>query len=244
MDVIERLIGAVKRSGLKQYHVARLAGLPPTKLNKILRRKQVPTVPEFIAIARAIDHDPARLFTDAELVVEVEAVRLAHDAARSAAEILASLLPDAGEPAPKPGAVLTFPKRGEPSRSAVPVRAAADPNAELLVEWEETRVKIPRRAWNRGARIIARAVGDSMDGGADPIRDGELVYLKPTRSPRTANGHTALIRRDDGLYLKKFEISGATIRLVSMNGAPALRMSARGENLQIYGYVVDHGRAL
>jgi hypothetical protein len=75
-----------------------------------------------------------------------------------------------------------LPKRSVPSRFATPVHAAANPNAELLVELEEPRKQIPRRAWNQGARIIARAVGDSMHGGDDPIRDGALVYLKPTRS--------------------------------------------------------------
>jgi phage repressor protein C with HTH and peptisase S24 domain len=123
----------------------------------------------------------------------------------------------------------------------MPVRAAANPNAELIAEFEPERRRIPRRAWNRGARIIARAIGDSMDGGRDPIRNGELAYLKQTRSPRTANNHIALVRRGEGLYLKIFETSGHTIRLVSTNGEKAIELDARGEDLQIYGYVVDHG---
>jgi len=128
------------------------------------------------------------------------------------------------------------------SHTAAPVSAAANPNAELLVEMEEERRLIPRRAWNRGARMIARVVGDSMDGGNDPIADGELAYLKPTRSARTAENQVVLVRRDDGLYLKRFERSGHTIRLVSASQGPTIVLDARTENLQIYGYVVDHGR--
>jgi phage repressor protein C with HTH and peptisase S24 domain len=238
MDAIDRLIEAVKSSGIKQNHIARLAGMPATKLNKIVKRHQIPTVPEFIAIARAIHLDPARLFTEGELVIELESLRSAHAAAQRATEILAGWLP-AMEVA-TPMIPMGLPKRTESSRSVAPVRAAANPNAELLVEVEQERRQITRRAWNRGARIIARAVGDSMDGGLDPIRNGELVYLKPTRSPRTANGQVALVRRDDGLYLKKFEKSGYAIRLVSANGDPIV-LDARAENMQIYGFVVDHG---
>ena len=65
-----------------------------------------------------------------------------------------------------------------------------------------------------------------------------------TRDPRKANGHIALVRRDDGLYLKRFEMSGQTIRLVSANHEryATIEIDAHGENLQIYGYVVDHRR--
>ncbi|HEX8172163.1 MAG TPA: XRE family transcriptional regulator [Thermoanaerobaculia bacterium] len=237
MDAIDRLIAAVDATGLKQNHVARLARMDPTKLNKILKRHQVPTVPEFIDIARAIKMDPARLFTRGEMVVELDSLRSAHDAARRAAEILSGMLPPDVPPAAAP---VALPKRGRVARYVTPIGAAADPNAELLVQREEKRRKIPAEAWNLGARMIARAVGDSMDGGDDPIRDGALVYLKPTRSPVTAANRVALVRRDDGLYLKRFEQHGNEIQLVSMNGARPIVIDARGENMQIYGYVVAH----
>jgi transcriptional regulator with XRE-family HTH domain len=243
MDVIGRLIVAVKTSGMKRLRVAADAGMTPTKLSKILNRKQVPTVPEFIAIARAIDLDPARLFTDSELVVEIETVREAlalaqqmQAATGSLAERLEKMLP---EPQSRSG-VIEFPKP-RVDRGAPPVRAAANPNAEMVIELETVRKEIPRRAWDRGARIIARVVGDSMDGGSDPIHDGELAYLKPTRSPRTAMNKTTLIRRENGLYLKTFEQSGHTVRLVSANpSSDTITIDARAENLQIYGYVVHH----
>ena len=235
MDAIERLIAAVQASGLKRLRVATDADMPPTKLSKILNRRQVPSVLEFIAIARAIGSDPALLLTDGDVVIEVDKVRVAHEAVSQAREILGSWLP-AAPIAP----VVTFVKPPR-DRSVVPIRAAADPNAELIAELETERVLIPRMAWNRGARIIAKVVGDSMDGGGDPIKDGELAFLKPTRSPRTANGRVTLLRRDDGLFLKKFEISGHVIRLTSTNERhESVEIDARASDVQIYGYLVGH----
>src|SRR5204863_5623372 len=235
MDAIERLIAAVQASGLTRLRVATDADMPPTKLSKILNRRQVPSVLEFIAIARAIGSDPALLLTDGDVVIEVDKVRVAHAAVSQAREILGSWLPAAPI---APVVPLVKPSR---DRSVVPIRAAADPNAELIAELETERVLIPRTAWNRGARIIAKVVGDSMDGGSDPIKDGELAFLKPTRSPRTANGRVALLRRDDGLFLKKFEISGHVIRLTSTNERhESVEIDARASDVQIYGYLVGH----
>jgi transcriptional regulator with XRE-family HTH domain len=236
MEVIDRLIVAVKASGMKQNHIARVSGLGTTKVNKILQRKQVPTITDFIAIAQAINVDPGRLFTTGELVIGLEQLRQAYAATLTAQKIMESWLPDVQTaPAAAPTLVKTPPRR-----EVTPVRAAANPNAELLVAQESERKEIPRRFWNRGARMIARAAGSSMEGGADPIRDGELVYLKPTRSPRTAAGHVALCRLDDGLYLKIFEKSGHTIRLVSTNDPHVMVLDARTANLEIFGILVDH----
>lgn len=236
-DPIDRLIAAVEQSGLKQTHIARLAHLHRTKLNKILKRNQVPTVPEFIDISRAIKLDPALLFTEGDLIVELTALREAHAAAQRATQVLARWLPE--EAVPRAESPPALPKRSA-TRFRTPVGAAANPNAELVVELEEEQKEIPPGAWNLGARIVARAIGDSMDGGDDPIRDGALVYLKPTRNPATAKNKIALVRREDGLFLKRFESDGPMIRLVSANGAPPIEIDARGENMQIYGYVVDH----
>jgi phage repressor protein C with HTH and peptisase S24 domain len=245
MEVIDRLIAAVRASKMKQWHIAADANMTAEKLSKIVNRKQVPSLPEFIDIARAIGLEPARLFTGGEVVVELERLRAAHALSAQAAatfqqltEQLATMLPVAEEAV---GSVVPDLQKRPRDRRTQAVRAAADPNAELLVEREPERKRIPVRAWNLGARIIARVVGESMDGGADPIHDGELAYLKPTRSPRNVLGEIALVRWEEGLYLKIFEMSGPTIRLVSANpAADPIELDARAENLQIYGYVVAH----
>jgi phage repressor protein C with HTH and peptisase S24 domain len=235
MDIIGRLIDAVDATGLKRVRIAADAGMPASKLTKILKRKQAPTVLEYVAIAQAIHLDPSRLFSDKELVVELETLRSAYEQLKTATDTIERMLPAAD-----PSRITPIPKPRR-AHTALLVPAAANPNAEFVVELETVRKHIPRDAWNRGARIIARVVGDSMDGGPDPIRDGELAYLKPTRSPRTANGKVTLVQRNDGLYLKVFELSGHTIRLVSTNGLDPIVLDARHEdNMRIRGYVVAH----
>jgi SOS-response transcriptional repressor LexA len=243
MDVIARLIAAVEASPYKRVRIAADAGMSATKLSKIMNRKQVPTVTDFIAIAQAIQLKLGRLFTDSELVVEPERLRAAHAASQQLIEVSARLdaiLEDLLPQSQSPRRVIPIRRRAR-DHSAAPVRAAANPNAEMIVEIEKERKLIPRRAWNRGARGMIRVVGDSMNGGSDPIPNGALAYWKPTRSPRTAQGKIVLVRRDDGLYLKTFEMSGHTIRLVSANPElDPIVLDAREENLQIYGFVVDH----
>jgi hypothetical protein len=245
MDVIDRLIAAVDASKHKRVLVAEDAGMPAAKLSKILNRKQVPTVTEFIDIARAIDVDPARLLSDGELVVDADRLREVHARSRDVlaaserlSELLANLLPEPEAPRSR----IVSQQKPLPSRETHPVRAAANPNAEMVVELEKVRKLIPLRMWNRGARIIARAVGDSMNGGLDPIRDGELAYVWPTRNHRNVINRIALVRRGDALYLKKFEKRGRMIYLVSANGADTIEIDARAEKdqLQVYGYVIDH----
>lgn len=238
-EVIERLNVVMRANKSKHWHIAKLAGMSATKLSKILNRKQVLSLSDFLAIARALELEPSRFLSESAMVVDAKKIEAAHRLSRELSGILGELVPiEVARP------VVSQPK-AVPSRTTTPVRAAANPNAELLVELEEKRSKIPLRAWNRGARIIARVVGDSMEGGVDPLRDGELAYLKPTRSKRTANGHVTLIRCDDGLYLKTLQIIGSRALLISANDAYDTReLDLRTErNIEIYGFVVDHQRS-
>lgn len=237
MDPVGRLIAGFKATGRRQVDVAREAEISASKLNKILKRKQEPTVDEFVAIALALHLDPSRLLADSQLFVDINTLRALHAASGRMHEVLASWLPEASTVSTVP---LLLPKP-EPLRLAPPVDAAANPNAELIAEFEKERKLIPRRAWNRGARIIALVHGDSMDGGQDPIADGEYAYLKPTKSSRTAKNRRVLIRRGNGLFLKIFEMRGHAIRLVSTNDKKVIEIDARYEEPEIYGYVVDHG---
>jgi SOS-response transcriptional repressor LexA len=123
-----------------------------------------------------------------------------------------------------------------------PLRAAANSNVELFPNVEEKRVTIPRDPWNRGARRIARAVGDSMSG-ADGIDDGELVYLRPTRDSRKANGHIVVCSVGDAVYLKVLEIVGRRVRLLSINVAFVAIEVDRPEDLRVVGIVVGHRKA-
>jgi transcriptional regulator with XRE-family HTH domain len=240
MDALDRLRAAVKASGMKQNYVASQAGMTSSKLNKILNGHQVPTMLDFIAIARAINRDPAGFFSDGELVVELEHLRAARAAAQTIDAILSNYLPDAAA-APPRSTIVSQPKRA-PGKRVQPFLAAASSNVELFPEVEKKRVTIPRDPWNRGARRVGRAVGDSMSG-PDGIEDGELVYIRPTRDSRKANGKIVVCTVGDAVYLKKLEIIGHTIRLLSINTEHDPIEVDRPEDLRMIGIVVGHRMA-
>src|SRR5438270_13323277 len=75
MEAMDRLIAAIDRSGRKHNWIATAAGMTPGKFSKIYRRRQAPTIFDYIAIVRAIGVDPAVLFTDGELAVSLKHVR-------------------------------------------------------------------------------------------------------------------------------------------------------------------------
>lgn len=240
MDGVDLLIAAIDASGFKHNWIAREAGMAPGKFSKIYHRRQIPNVLEYVDIALAIGRDPGRLLSHGEIVVNLSDLRGVTAAMHDATQTLTSWLPD--QPRIVPPQTTSKPLwKPETRRDGPVVDAAADSNAELLVEYQEERGSIPRQAWNLGARVIARVRGDSMDGGRDPIRNGELAYLKPTRSPATANGKVTLVRCGEALYLKLFEKSGRKIRLVSANRAHAeIFIDPRTESVQVYGTVVGH----
>jgi SOS-response transcriptional repressor LexA/DNA-binding phage protein len=236
VEAIERLRAAVKASGMKQAHVAAEAGMKASKLSKILRGKQVPTIIDFIAIARAIKHDPATFFSDGELVVAIEHLRTIRAAAESIGSIAGSYVPDAGAALQQSG-IVSQPKRTR-RRRAQPLRVAANSNVELFPEVEKKRVTIPREFWNRGARRTARAIGDSMSGDGG-IEDGELVYLLPTRDSRKAKGQIIVCTIGDAAYLKKLEIIGRRVRLLSINSSSYGPIEVdRSEDLRVIGIVI------
>jgi phage repressor protein C with HTH and peptisase S24 domain len=243
-DVVDLLIAAIDASGYKHNWIAREARMAPGKFSKIYHRRQIPNVYEYGNIARAIGRDPQRLLANDEIVVNLSELRGVNAAMQGAIQTLTSWLPEQPRIASRtaPATPLSKP---DARREGPVVDAAANSNAELLVEYQPERGDIPRDAWNAGARMTARVRGDSMDGGPDPIRDGELAYLKPTRSPATANGKVTLVRHGEALYLKVFEKSGRTIRLVSANRTAHgdIVIDARAESVQVYGTVVGHRRA-
>ena len=127
------------------------------------------------------------------LVVELEALQPAHRAVQDSERILASLVP---KPATyRPGGAPLIPKPWSRA-TARPIRAAASSNVGLLPELEAKKVSIPRDARTRGAELVARAIGDSMEG-PNGFRDRQLVFFKPTKSRRMATGKIVVCRLDD-----------------------------------------------
>jgi SOS-response transcriptional repressor LexA len=76
-------------------------------------------------------------------------------------------------------------------------------------------IDIPRPYAVRGARLAYEAAGDSMIGAG--IADRDLLFVKPTRSPREAAGRVVVCRIDAAEYVKVFDVRGGRIRLLSRN---------------------------
>jgi SOS-response transcriptional repressor LexA len=239
MDVIDRLIAAFNASGMKQSHVARVTGMSKSKLNKILKRNQQPTVLDFVAIAAAIGLEPGRLFSDGEVIMELRALRSAIAATQDLQNLLTSYLPESAAAPP-----LSLRKPAQ-NRMARPLRVAASSNVELYPEVEKKRQRIPRDSWNRGARMVARAIGDSMTG-PDGIANDEFALVKPTTNLRAAKGNIVVIRVGEAVYLKKLEVIGSTLHLVSINPEHETIVldEAAKSDAQLIGVVVDRRKSL
>ena len=132
--------------------------------------------------------------------------------------------PDGWAVEPLGAAVVALPERGRvvafPS-----LRAAAGSDGELSTEAEAAEVALPRG----GAGVFAvRAAGDSMDGGAAPIRDGDWVLLRWARGLGigAVEGRVALVAVGDpqvgqSHHLKRVVRDGDRFVLRSDNPAVA-----------------------
>jgi SOS-response transcriptional repressor LexA len=69
----------------------------------------------------------------------------------------------------------------------------------------------------RGARLVCKAVGDSMIEAG--ILDGDLLYVRPVRGLRDAAGKVVVCSVGDATYVKQLEIKAGRIRLLSRNAA-------------------------
>jgi len=121
---------------------------------------------------------------------------------------------------------MTMPRRERPEPNAFPV-AAAD---------------IPRAYGVRGARLGYEASGDSMIGAG--IADRDVLFVKPTRSTREANGRVVVCRFDGAEYVKVLDLRGNGIRLLSRNDQhPAIDI-VENDRFELIGIVVGRSGAL
>jgi phage repressor protein C with HTH and peptisase S24 domain len=115
--------------------------------------------------------------------------------------------------------------------SSVPRRERPEPNADLA-----GGVDVPRQYAIRGARVTYEASGDSMVGAG--IADGDLLFVKPTRSTREAAGRVVVCRVDATSYVKVLDLRGSRIRLLSRNDRyPAIEVDAATQ-FELIGIVI------
>ena len=144
------------------------------------------------------------------------------------------------------GKVIEFPARG--SVTAFPsLRAAAGSIAEPgALAPEAEAVLLPVKS--RTADVFAvRACGDSMDGGADPIRDGDWLLFKYGRGAGlgAVQGKVALVETEDrdgdlGHQVKRVVREGSVWRLVS--DRPGAGQFEASERTRVVGLLVERIR--
>jgi len=98
-------------------------------------------------------------------------------------------------------------------------------------------IEIPRPYFQRGARVVFEAVGDSMIGVG--IADRDLLFVKPTRSMREAAGRLTVCRVDGAEFVKLLDLRAGRIHLLSRNDrTPPVEVPEDSPKFELIGIVV------
>jgi hypothetical protein len=95
---------------------------------------------------------------------------------------------------------------------------------------------IPRAFVGRGARLAYEAAGDSMIGAG--IADRDILFVKPARGTREANGRVVVCRVDGAEYVKVLDMRAGRIRLLSRNDRYPPIEIAETSRFELVGIVV------
>jgi transcriptional regulator with XRE-family HTH domain len=95
--------------------------------------------------------------------------------------------------------------------------------------------EVPRPYYVRGARLVFRAIGDSMIEAG--ILDGDLLFVNPTRAVREAAKHIIVCRVAGITLVKQLELRAGRIRLISRNERYATIEVNEETDLQMIGIV-------
>ena len=211
-EIGERLRSALEAKGMRHSWVASEAGITPATLSNILTgRTSDPSLSVVLAIAEVIGEPLSALLGERpESLLESE-----REVLRQAIDIL---------------------ERRVVRQRRVPAIAASAFSYSAEVD-SLPRHEIPAAMFRRGARMVFRASGDSM--AEEGIRDGDILYVKPTTDLRVATGRVAVCRVEESLYLRKLVATGRGIRLQAGSAYPDVHVRDR-DSLQIVGVVVAH----
>lgn len=96
--------------------------------------------------------------------------------------------------------------------------------------------EVPRGYYLRGARLVFRAVGDSMIEAG--ILDGDLLFVAPTRAIRDAAKHVVVCRLAGVALVKQLQLRAGRIGLISCNARYAPIDVAQESDFQLLGIVI------
>lgn len=107
------------------------------------------------------------------------------------------------------------PPRAAPRRGRATPVSATDWRESFGDRREERELDIPQQFADRGATLVFRAEGESMLG--EHIDHGDLLYVREEPDPRVARGRIVVCVVNGSPYVKRLELTGGRIRLVSAN---------------------------
>ena len=134
---------------------------------------------------------------------------------------------------------LAIPERQKPGTSPTKViPVAATPHSGIEPDaFELRRKRIPREMKEHGASRVFQVVGESMTGAG--YEDGDIVYVRPNREPRSAVGKVVVCTVDGKPLLKHLRVRGKRLLLESSHpDHPPMPVDEESERFRLVGIVV------
>jgi SOS-response transcriptional repressor LexA/DNA-binding Xre family transcriptional regulator len=219
MEIASRLRELIDQRRLTQSRVAELAGLPNETVNRIVKgTTKNPGVYTMLKIARALDVTLGFLVGEKGFEFSPERRAELRRVVTVMEELLTATQPDDPELQPPNASAVTLgrkPPHRTPQRGRATPASATDWRDSFGDRREEREVDIPEQFAERGATLVFRAEGDSMVG--EHIADRDLLYVREEADPRHGRGKIVVCVVSGTPYVKRLELTGGRIRLVSAN---------------------------
>ena len=219
MDIATRIRELLDERRLTQTRLAELAGLPNETVSRIVTgTTRNPGVYTLLRIARALDVTLGSLV--GEKGFEFTAARRAKLRAivEFCEELLEATQPEESDLQPPNASAVALgrkPPRRVVRRGRATPASATDWRESFGERHEEEEVDIPAQFASRGATLVFRAEGESMIG--EHIDHGDLLYVREEPDPRVARGRIVVCVVSGSPYVKRLDLSGGRIRLLSAN---------------------------
>jgi SOS-response transcriptional repressor LexA len=219
MDIASRLRDLLKERGLTQSRLAELADIPNETVNRIARETtKNPGVITLSKIANALGVTVGWFLGERGFEFSADDRVELRRFLNWGEGILKAMQPVTTELQPPNAIAVTLgrkPPVRSPRRGHVTPASATDWRESFGDRREEREVDIPEQFVERRATLVFRAEGESMLG--EHIADGDLLWVREEPDPLHARGHIVVCVVSGSPYVKRLELTGRKIRLVSAN---------------------------
>lgn len=241
MDLATRLRELLDQRGLTQSRVAELAGIPNETMNRIVKgTTKDPRVSTMLKIARALGVTLGSLAGEKGFEFSPERRAELRRFVAWGEELLKVTQPEDPDLQPPNASAVTLgrrPAQRAPRRGRATPASATDWRESFGDRQEESEVDIPEQFAARRATLVFRAEGESMIG--EHIADGDLLYVREEADPRVARGRIVVCLVGGSPYVKRLELSGGRVRLISANERfPPMVIDEQNVEWSLIGIVV------